>query len=116
MVIHQAQPLPPYIIQWHQLTLDMCWNKKAVDPNHHSDHGSIVPEHDESGVPSPSGTNVLGAVEIAKWKLREAIQHLQDDNGRPNPNLDNKRDALVECILKLERGLSSVPVQQDMVD
>ncbi|OJA14196.1 hypothetical protein AZE42_13545 [Rhizopogon vesiculosus] len=62
-------------------------------------------------IPSPSGTNVLGAVEIAKQKLQEAIQHLQDDNGRPNPNLDDKRDMLVECML-----LSSVPVQQDMVD
>ncbi|OJA13658.1 hypothetical protein AZE42_11448 [Rhizopogon vesiculosus] len=67
-------------------------------------------------VPSPSGTYVLGAIEIAKQKLQEAIQHLQDDNGQPNPNLDNKRDVLVECMSTLERALSSVPVWQDMVD
>jgi hypothetical protein len=59
---------------------------------------------------------VIVAVEIAKQKLREAIQHLQDHNGRSSLNLDNRRDALVKCMSTLERALSSVPVQQEMDD
>jgi hypothetical protein len=59
---------------------------------------------------------VLAAVEIAKQKLREAIENVQDRNGRSSPNLDDKRDALVKCMSTLERALSSVPIQQEMAD
>ncbi|OAX31164.1 hypothetical protein K503DRAFT_788014 [Rhizopogon vinicolor AM-OR11-026] len=106
----------PYVVRQHQLTLDTCWNEEAADPKDHSNPGSIVPGHDELGVPTLSRTYVLGAIEIAQQKLQEAIQHLQDDNDWSNLNLDDKRDVLVEFMSKLERALSSVPVQQEMVD
>jgi hypothetical protein len=69
-----------------------------------------------AGDHSPNATSALVAVEIAKQKLRDAIQHLQGSTDRSSPTRDEKRDLLMRSMATLEEAFASVPAQQQMGD